>query len=113
MPFPVTVSKVMEAAKLANAHDFIESFPAGYGTVLGERGVTVSGVQKQRLAIARALVKSPAILILDEATWHLGYLDVKAGDWLLCRSVLIPTRWIESVSWADCRINLHHCRDGI
>jgi hypothetical protein len=52
-------------------------------------------------------------LILDEATWHLGYLDVKAGDWLLCRSVLIPTRWIESVSWADCRINLHHCRDGI
>jgi uncharacterized protein YrrD len=52
-------------------------------------------------------------LIMDESSWHLGYLDVKAGDWLLNRSVLIPTRWIKSVSWANCRINLHHSRDGI
>jgi sporulation protein YlmC with PRC-barrel domain len=52
-------------------------------------------------------------LIMDEATWHLGYLNVKTGDWLLNRSVLIPTRWVKSVSWADCRINLHHSRDGI
>jgi uncharacterized protein YrrD len=51
--------------------------------------------------------------IMDESSWHLGYLDVKAGDWLLNRSVLIPTRWIESVSWADCQVNLHHSRDGI
>ena len=51
--------------------------------------------------------------IMDEASWHLGYLDVKAGDWLLSRSILIPTRWIKSVSWASCRVNLHHSKDGI
>ena len=52
-------------------------------------------------------------LIMDEISWHLGYLDVITGDWLHNRSLLIPTRWIKSVSWADCRINLHHSRDGI
>jgi uncharacterized protein YrrD len=52
-------------------------------------------------------------LIMDEASWHLGYLDVKAGDWLHSRSMLIPTRWVKSISWADLRINLHHSRDGI
>jgi len=51
--------------------------------------------------------------ILDEASWHLGYLDVKTGDWLHSRSVLIPTRWVKSISWADLRIDLHHSRDGI
>ena len=52
-------------------------------------------------------------LIMDEASWHLGYLDVKAGDWLHGRSVLIPTRWVKSISWADLKINLNHSRDGI
>ena len=46
--------------------------------------------------------------IMDESSWHIGYLDVKAGNWLQDRSVLVPTRWVKSVSWPDHRVTLHH-----
>ncbi|MEO8335198.1 MAG: ABC transporter ATP-binding protein [bacterium] len=69
--FDATDAEIVDAAQRANAHEFIEKLPEAYDTFVGERGVKLSGGQQQRLAIARAILKAPQILILDEATSNL------------------------------------------
>ena len=99
-------TRVIEAAKAAHAHDFIEDMPQGYKTVIGDRGVKLSGGQRQRLAIARALYRNAPILILDEATSHLDteseMLVQKAlGNLMTGRTVVVIAHRISTIRRAD------------
>ncbi|MEO0755982.1 MAG: ABC transporter ATP-binding protein [Cyanobacteria bacterium J06648_16] len=101
-----TTASVVQAAKLANAHDFIQQMPQGYETVVGERGVRLSGGQRQRIALARALVRDPGILILDEATNALDSLSEHLIQETLTtvgcdRTVIIVAHRLSTVEQAD------------
>jgi ATP-binding cassette subfamily B protein len=98
--------QIERAAHEAQAHDFITQFPAGYDTVVGERGVTLSGGQRQRIAIARAFLTDPRILILDDST---SAIDSATEDQiqrairhiLQGRTTLLITHRISQIRWAD------------
>jgi len=101
-----TLEQVMEAAKIANAHEFIEKSADGYQTVIGDRGSKLSGGQRQRLSIARAVLRNPPILILDEATSALDnesekLVQAALGNLMKNRTVLVIAHRLSTIQHAD------------
>ncbi len=100
------LERIVHAARLAGAHEFILDMPEGYDTIVGERGGSLSGGQRQRIALARALVTNPRILILDEATSALDYESERAiqnnmADIASDRTVIVIAHRLSTVRRAD------------
>ncbi len=102
----ISDEKIIRVSKLAYIHDFIESLPQKYDTVIGERGVKISGGEKQRLAIARAILKNPDILILDEASSHLDnnaetFIHQKLQEVFKEKTIIIIAHRLSTIINAD------------
>ncbi len=102
----ISMEEVMNAAKKAYAHDFISRMPDGYNTVIGERGAKVSGGEKQRIAIARAILKDPPILILDEATSALDtesehIIQMALDNLMIGRTTFVIAHRLSTIKNAD------------
>jgi ABC-type multidrug transport system fused ATPase/permease subunit len=107
--------EIEQAARLAQAHEFIAELPEGYDTVIGERGITLSGGQRQRIAIARAIVTNPRILILDDATASVdatteAKIRVGLRQAMEGRTTLIIAHRLSTISLADEIVVLDHGR---
>ncbi|RKX58983.1 MAG: ABC transporter ATP-binding protein, partial [Thermodesulfobacteriota bacterium] len=108
-----TKEEIINACKLAQAHEFIEKLPKGYDTILGEEGISLSGGQKQRLALARVFLKKPPIIILDEATSQLDSLTEKAIESALNNlrgkhTIIIIAHRLSTIKKADKIFVLNH-----
>ena len=112
---PVSMDDVIAAARVANAHEFIEESEQGYQTVIGDRGCRLSGGQRQRISIARAVLRNPDILILDEATSALDseseHLVQEALDRLMRdRTTLVIAHRLSTIANADMICVMHEGR---
>ncbi len=101
-----TPAEIEDAARKAQAHEFIMSFPNGYETIIGQRGVTLSGGQRQRLAIARAFLTDPPILVLDDSTSAIDSATedrIQQAIWSASRgrTTLLITHRLSQIRWAD------------
>ncbi|MBU0637487.1 MAG: ABC transporter ATP-binding protein/permease [Planctomycetes bacterium] len=110
-----TCAELEDAARRANAHEFIMRFPEGYDTLVGERGVRLSGGQAQRISIARALLADPQILILDEATSNLDseseqLIQASMGELLADRTTFVIAHRLSTVVSADLIVVIEHGR---
>lgn len=110
-----TLEQVIEAAKIANAHEFIEATEHGYETTIGDRGSKLSGGQRQRISIARAILKNPPILILDEATSALDTASEKMvqkalENLMMNRTTLVVAHRLSTIKKADEICVLHEGR---
>ena len=111
----IPIDRVIAAATLAGAHDFILELPEGYDTIVGERGSTLSGGQRQRIAIARAILGEPRVLIFDEATSALDYesernVQRNMAQMSTGRTVIIVAHRLSTVRSADRILTLDHGR---
>jgi subfamily B ATP-binding cassette protein HlyB/CyaB len=109
------MERVIAAASLAGAHEFILELTEGYDTIVGERGSTLSGGQRQRIAIARALIADPRILIFDEATSALDYeseriIQQNMKEIAKGRTVLVIAHRLSTVRALDRIVTLEHGR---
>jgi ATP-binding cassette, subfamily B, bacterial HlyB/CyaB len=111
----MAMDRVISAARLAGAHEFILELPEGYDSIIGERGNSLSGGQRQRIAIARALVTDPRILIFDEATSSLDYeseriIQQNMKQIAVGRTVFVIAHRLSTVRYADRIITIERGR---